>query len=387
MSVAKRIREVVDCISDVRCACDVKLALADILTISMCAILAGHEALDDMILYAEMNSDWLQKRFGIERLPSESTLRRVLKLVSPVELGQATLSLMQEAIGGSGDIIAIDGKAIRSTEKMAQLKRGMRILSAYDTQTSITLGQLEVGEKTNEIPVMLELLPLLEIGGRIITADAMHCQRKTCEAIIKGGGDYVFQVKKNQAELYEVIQGVMDKDIAEDPEALETAESYNQCHGRKEHRICYLERVDWLDGKETWAGLNLFIAVDRIVEEKGDLRTERSYYISSLLGTAHHILQIVREHWKIESMHWMLDVTFHEDACRVQDAVLQMNLNLLRKMALALHKNYLAALEASGAMKKEMRSLKQNMKRCNMNHRVLEAVILQDITFAKKQVE
>ena len=211
------------------------LALVDILTISICAILAGHEALDDIVLYEEMNSDWLKKRFGIERLPSESTLRRVLKLVSPVELGQATLALMQEAIGGSGDIIAIDGKAIRSTEKMAQLKRGMRILSAYDTQTSITLGQLEVGAKTNEIPVMLELLPLLEIGGRIITADAMHCQRNTCQAIIQGGGNYVFQVKKNQAELYEVIQGVMDKDIAEDPEAVETAESYNECHGRKEH--------------------------------------------------------------------------------------------------------------------------------------------------------
>jgi len=228
---------------------------------------------------------------------------------------------------------------------------------------------------------------LLEIGGRIITADAMHCQRETCRAVVKGGGDYVFQVKKNQPELYEVIQSVMDQAIEKEPEDLEMAESNNISHGRKEHRLCYIQRVDWLDGKETWAGLNLFIAVDRSVVEKGQERRERSYYISSLLGTAQHILQIVREHWKIESMHWMLDVTFHEDACRAQDAVLQMNLNLLRKLALALHKNYLAALAAAGAKQKEMRSIKQNMKRCNMSHRVLEAVILQDITVAKKTAE
>jgi predicted transposase YbfD/YdcC len=386
MSVTKQILEVVEGVSDARCACDVKIPLADILTLSMCAILAGNETIDDIVLYGEMNDTWLENRFGIKKVPSATTLRRVLKLVSPVELGQATLSLMQEAIGKNGDIIAVDGKAIRSTEKMAHLKRGMRILSAYDTQASMTIGQLEVGEKTNEIPVMLELLQLLEIGGRIITADAMHCQRETCKAIIKGGGDYVLQVKKNQPELYEVIRSVMDRDIQEEPEALEMAESYDVCHGRKEHRICYLERVDWLDGKESWEGLNLFIAVDRIVEEKDEVRTERSYYISSLLGTAQHHLQIVREHWKIESMHWMLDVTFHEDACRSQDAVLQMNLNLLRKMALALHKNYLAVLEASGSRKKETRSLKQNMKRCSMSHRVLEAVIMQDITLAKKQV-
>ena len=386
MSVTKQILEAVEEVSDARCACDVKIPLADILTLIMCAILAGNETIDDIVLYGELNDVWLESRFGIKKIPSETTVRRVLKLVSPVELGQATLSLMQETIGKNGDIIAVDGKAIRSTEKMAQLKRGMRILSAYDTQASITIGQLEVGEKTNEIPVMLELLQLLEIEGRIITADAMHCQRETCRAIIKGGGDYVLQVKKNQPELYEVIRSVMDRDIEDEPESLEMAESYNVCHGRKEHRICYLERVDWLDGKESWAGLNLFVAVDRIVEEKGAVRTERAYYISSLLGTARHHLEIVREHWKIESMHWMLDVTFHEDACRSQDAVLQMNLNLLRKMALALHKNYLAALEASGARKKEIRSLKQNMKRCSMSNRILEAVILQDITLAKKQV-
>ena len=384
MSVTKQLRKVVEEIRDDRCACDVKIPLSDILILTMCALLSGQDSVEDIALYAETNEDWLRDRFCIERIPSETTLRRVLKLVSPVELGQATLSLMRESIGGSGDILAIDGKAIRSTEKMAHLKRGLRILSAYDTQTSMTLGQLEVGEKTNEIPVMLELLPLLEIQGRIITADALHCQKKTCEAIVKGGGDYVLQVKKNQPELYEVISSYMGEEIESQSGVLEKAESEGTSHGRHEERCCYITRVDWADGLREWAGLNLFIAVDRRVTKKGVESFERAYYISSLLGTAEHILQIVREHWKIESMHWMLDVSFHEDACRVQDAVLQMNLNLLRKMALTLHKNYLEMLEKAGAKLKERRSVKQSMKRCCMNHRVLEAVILQQIYVAKK---
>ena len=364
MTVAKSIRETLDQIDDPRCACDVKIPLYDILAASIAAILCGQEDLRNMTDYIETHAEELKARFGITRIPSEATLRRVLSLISPQQFGLACLSLMQQSGQTPGDVIAVDGKAIRSTEKLKQLQRGLRVLSAYDVATSTVIGQLEVGAKTNEIPVFQALIPLLEIEGRIITADALHCQKRSCSLIIEGGGDYVFQVKKNQLELYDYVKTYMDDLIDEASEELSTCTTVDVGHGRREQRTCSIVRVDGLADLEDWSGLALFVAVDRLTEQQGQITEERSYYISSLLGTEVHLQQIIRDHWKIEAMHWMLDVTFHEDACRARNPQLQLNLNLLRKLALAVMRQYLQQQIAAGDKKAVRRSLRQQMNRC-----------------------
>lgn len=358
------LRDSIKDIDDPRCACDVKIPLYDILAVSMSAILSGQEDLRNIIDYAEMNAEALIDRFGLTRIPSEPTFRRVLSLIKPSQLGIACLSLMKQGGLGNGNIIAVDGKAIRSTAKLKALEHGLRVLSAYDVETGTVIGQLEVGEKTNEIPVFQALLPMLEISGRILTADAMHCQRRTCAMVIEGGGDYVFQVKKNQKELYEYIATYMDDYIARQDEDLSSYSSSEKGHGRIEHRTCYITRVDGIFELDSWSGLALFIALDRTTEQNGQASKERSYYISSLLGTAYHLWHIIRDHWKVESMHWMLDVTFHEDACRARDPNLQLNLNLLRKFALTMNRQYLKQLAAAGDKKAANRSVRQQMNRC-----------------------
>ena len=192
--------------SDARCACDVEIPLIDILFVLMFGVLAGYDNTEDIKNHADYFRDDLRQRFGVTRIPSESTLRRMLRLIRPEELGKATLQLMQEAFSHlEGDVIAIDGKAIRGSTIRGRLASQLRILSAYDTQLQMTIGSVEVGEKTNEIPGMLDVLPLFNFSGCIITADAMHCQKDTCRAIVSGDGDYVFQVKRNQKDLYEGV--------------------------------------------------------------------------------------------------------------------------------------------------------------------------------------
>lgn len=376
MTVTKQIQEMAKLIDDPRCQCDVKIPLFDILAIAIAFVMSGMTDFRKLATYLEDNGKKLMKRFHIKKIPSERTMRRVLAAIKPVQLGIALIFMLRQRLGSPGDIIAVDGKAIRSTERM--YKRGLRVLSAYDVECSMTIGQLEVGPKTNEIPVMLELLKLLELAGRIITADAMHCQKNTCTYIIEQQGDYVFQVKGNQPFLLEYIQVYMDDLISSKDPCLEIAQSKDKGHGRYEIRTCYIAPVPEDDALAGWSGLNIMIAVERRTRnlQTGEISYERSYYISSLLGTAKHLLQIIRSHWQIESMHWLLDVVFKEDACRVHDPNLQLNLNLLRKLALAIHKNFLAKKKAAEEKKYKRRSIIANMESCNRRVDFLIEVLL-----------
>lgn len=386
MSIKKDLLALSEELTDERCACDVKIALYDILVPIISAVLSGIQEINEMMEYVTHREADLNARFGIEQIPSESTIRRTLKLLKPYELGLATLRLMQQNIE-MGDQIAIDGKCIRSSQRYANLIGRLHILTAMDTQSGICLDQMNVSEKTNEIPVMLDLLACLAIDGRVITADAMHCQKKTCQVIRDREGDYILQVKGNQPELYEVVQTWMDASIEANDADMKQAIHEGRHGGRKEKRVTYVMPADvWPDGQQEWAGLKLFIAVDRITSVKGESRQERSYYISSLLGTADHILRAIRDHWLIESMHWHLDVSFQEEATRVQDPRTLMNLNILYKLAIALHRNYLAKLAAAGDKKAERRNVKSNMRKCSLSMTELIAVLTQNTDWVAEEL-
>lgn len=364
MTVKKEIEELLELVDDPRCLCDVQIPLFDILVIAIAFVMSGMTDFSELGLYLETHGDELKRRFEIQHIPSERTMRRVLAAIKPVQLGIALLYMLRRRIHTPGDVIAVDGKAIRSTER--KYERGLRILTAYDVAGSMAIGQLEVGPKTNEIPVMLELLSLLELSGRIVTADAMHCQKATCAQIIEQQGDYVLQVKGNQSALLEYTQVYMDDLISSGDPCLDKHRSASRGHGRYEVRTCYMAPVPEDDELAGWSGLRTMVAMDRETTDlaTGETSQERSYYISSLLGTSKHLSQIIRDHWQIESMHWSLDVVFQEDACRVRDPNLHLNLNLLRKLALSIHKNFLAKKKASGEKKFERRSMRLNMKAC-----------------------
>ena len=294
-------------IEDPRCACDIKYKLKDILILVMCATLCGQDSLERIVQYGEIKAEYLRKTFGIERTPSKSTLSRVLSTIDAKAVVSSIVSIMREMLGTSGRVVAIDGKAICSTANM-KTTQALHILTAYLTENGVTLGQVNVHEKTNEIPLMQDLLQMIQVKGKVVTADAMHCQTETCAKIIEAEGDYLLQVKGNQPDLLDNVKLFMDDMIKTDVNALDYAQTVEKNRGRHEERTCYVSSdVDWFDRKQAWQGLRQFAAIKRLVRKDDKETVEWHYYITSVGEEAEKILLYARDHWKIESMHWQLD--------------------------------------------------------------------------------
>ena len=183
------IRQNFNQITDERCQCDVKHKLTDVLILIMCATLCGIDTIADIVEYGEQKKAMLSENFGINKIPSESTVSRILSMVNAELIAVCIVNIMKELIGENGDIIAIDGKAICSTDTMKSYTRGLRIVTAYMVENGVSIGQLAVDSKSNEIPCVQELIDLINIENKIVTADAEHCQKETVSKIIKNNGD------------------------------------------------------------------------------------------------------------------------------------------------------------------------------------------------------
>ena len=338
----------------------VKYALADILTIVMCAVLCGLDTLGDLVIYARSKKEFLEKELGIKEIPSKATFARVLSAVNGKEVGDAILDILRMRFGTSGEVIAVDGRAIRSTAKSNNPHSALQILSAYMTNNGIVLAQEAIHEKTNEIPVFQEMLTYLDVAGKTVKADAMHCQRETCRRIVHLKGDYLFGLKENQPSVLEDVRLFFDNAGQEDLDCFQTMEKNA---GRIEKRICRkINDISWLN-EHKWPGLRSVFSIERTVEMHGHSSTETSFYISSCNHSPQHLMALAREHWKIESLHWLLDVTFSEDDCRFLSESAHRTMNSLRKFALALHKNFLAVCHKKSSIKAHMLSalLDQNL--------------------------
>lgn len=298
-------------IEDPRHQSYVQYSLADILIIIMCAVLCGLDTLGDLVIYAKNREEFLRKELGIAKIPSKATFARVLSMVDGKQIGAAMLDVLHSRFGTAGEVVAVDGKAIRSTSKPGEPHSALQILSAYITSNGIILAQESIHEKTNEIPVFQEMLTYMDIKGKTITADAMHCQRETCRKMIAHEGDYLFGLKENQPSLLEDIRLYFeDQSILDGWESSQTVEKNA---GRIEKRICRkIKDISWL-GNHEWPGLQSVFSIERIVDTRGKRTCETSYYISSLNISASRLMELAREHWEIESMHWLLEVTFSED--------------------------------------------------------------------------
>jgi len=264
----KEIREKFVCMEDWRHSGYVTYALADILVIVFCAILCGMKGLTEIHTYAENNAEYFQKALGMERMISRAELGRILACLDGDCAGKVMAELLQEKLGVSGKVIAVDGKAIRSTSKAGQAHSALQILTAYVTQTGVVLGQASIHEKTNEIPVFQKMLEFLNIEEKIITADAMHCQRATCEKIIAKKGNYVLGLKENQPSLYEDV--ALYYEDSGNEEELESFKTVEKNAGRIEKRICRkMNDASWLLPRHDWPGLKTAFCVERIVNARG----------------------------------------------------------------------------------------------------------------------
>ncbi len=356
-------------IEDTRHQSYVKHKLSHILMIVMCAVLCGLDELGDIVTFAENKAKFFKDNFGIEKIPSKPTISRVLSIIDGQKVAKVIIDIMKTEINESEKVIAVDGKAIRSTYKTDKPHSALQIITAYLTDSGVVLGQEKINEKTNEIPVLRQMLEYMNIKGKTITADALHCQKETCAKIIEKQGNYVLGLKENQKTLHDNIELYFKNEITN--KYLETFTTTEKNGGRIEKRICYkISDLSWLEERSSWAGLKTVFSVKRIVSTANKTTEEISYYISSQDVSAKELLFLSREHWKIESMHWMLDVVLSEDKCLFWNENAHITLNILRKYALLLHKQYISNLSKNVSVKK-------NMLNCLINDTFILKVISQ----------
>lgn len=351
----------------------VRHKLCDILSIVMCAVLCGMDQLCDIMAYAQNKADFLRTHFGIEQIPSKPTVSRVLSIIDGQKVAETIFAILQETLGTQGDVIAVDGKAIRSTSTAEHPHSTLQIITAYLTENGVVLGQEKIDEKTNEIPVFQRMLAYMNIKGKTITADALHCQRDTCAMITQRGGDYVLGLKGNQRMLHEDVELYFRE--LDDKGCVEEFSTLEKNGGRVEKRTCRkLKDITWLQERHDWPGLKAVFSVERTNSTTRKTTTETSYYIASTDASAKRLLCIAREHWNIESMHWLLDVVFSEDTSRFLSENAHLWLNVFRKYALAVQKKYVSSLPKKP-------SAKRHLMDCLLSDQTLLKVISETRTF------
>lgn len=318
-------------------------SVEEALTIVILGTLCGLQNLNQIHEWAvsQRVNEFLWNQFGIRKIPCYYWLLRLLKIVKPESLNGCCKKWAQTMIGEDWQryTLSFDGKTICSTGKMESYERPLQIISAHVAELGITIAQKTIEEKSNEIPAMQELVETLRIKGCMIVADALNCQKETAKAVIEGKGDYLLSVKDNQKTLKEDIEGYVQEEALR--ETMETHTTVEKNSGRVEKRAAYVShKIEWLAGKEEWANLACIGAIHTQFTSKEGESNEWHYYISSRKLTAKELLTHARLEWSVESMHWLLDVRFGEDFCRVEDRNVQQNLNMIRKIALNTMKDY-----------------------------------------------
>ncbi len=320
--------------------------LIDIIAIGICAVICGADSFVEMEEFGKAKREWFETFLDLENgIPSHDTFRRVFGKLKPSEFQRCFLAWIESVQEQTkGEIVAIDGKALRGTFERTTDKSAIRMVSAWATKNSLVLGQVKTSEKSNEITAIPRLLRLLEIEGCLVTIDAMGCQREIVEQIVEQKADYCISLKGNQGILHEEVREYFEWARAIDFKQIEYsyAESVEKDHGRIETRRCWsVEDVDWLNNKEEWKGLRSICAVEA---ERLELSTkkrsmETRYFISSLPSEAKELSRAVRKHWEIEnSLHWVLDVAFREDNCQIRTDNAAENFAMLRHIAVNLLK-------------------------------------------------
>ncbi len=326
---------------------NIRHPLSSILFIALCAVISGAESWEDIELYARSKQAWLLSLLPLPYgLPSDDTYRRVFSALSPEDFEQAFRKWIQTLVSSlAGDVIPIDGKRIRGAFRSGS-ENVIHQVSAWSCQHQLVLGQVKTHDKSNEITAIPELLALLDLEGATITIDAMGTPKAIAQQIVEQKGDYLLALKGNHENLYSSVTDYFNHlSTATGKQTRLPADEYTSVdkgHGRLEQRRCsVVQALDWLDERKEWKGLASIIRLEssREILATGECSQETRYYISSLTESAEVIERKIRSHWEIENkLHWMLDVSFAEDASTIHDENAAQNFSLLRKIALILLK-------------------------------------------------
>jgi len=326
-------------IEDPRLERQKKYPLINILIFTFVAILSDQSSWYQIEEFCLCQLDWFSQFLDISSgVPSHDTFRRVLSIVDTTHLETAIIQWLENQRADSSNqkrVISLDGKALRGTSWKID-ERKLYVLNGWDATEKKFIGQLTIGDKTNEITAAPKMLEALNLKNTVVTMDALLTQTEIAKKIIDGGGDYVMALKGNQGTLYEDIK-LYFSEIEKGMSCYRTVEKNR---GQVETRVCTeTKEIDWLLQKDKWPGLKSLYKLESEIFKDGKITKEERYYISSHDSGAQEKLNFSRSHWGIEnSLHRVLDVHFKEDACQVHDRTAAANLSALRKIALTLLK-------------------------------------------------
>lgn len=331
-------------IADPRRQCqNLKHRLEDIIVLGFCGVLAGCDDFVEIATWANLNSAFFRTFLELPHgIPSHDTFNRVFAVLKPTALQEVLLPWLLQRRGLPGDWVHVDGKTMRRTRSAAKNLGALHVVSAWAGQTGLTLGQVAVEAKSNEITAMPQLLQLLDLRQKIVTIDAMGCQKEIAQIVVDQKGDYVLAAKDNQPSLHAEIQTAFATAAEQGSMPHRVYRTEESGHGRDEQRtVQVLAARGHLSTSqlEAWVGVLSLVMVVRVVscQTTGMVSREVSYFISSLRPNARRIGSAIRGHWSIENgLHWVLDVVFREDARRLYDRTAAENVAFLNRLALSL---------------------------------------------------
>ena len=316
--------------------------LTDILIIAILSVIAGGKGWEDMENYGVSKYEWLEQfLFLPEGIPSADTFRRVFERINPKVFEQCFRRWVESIVDVVGaQVIPIDGKTLKGSYDRVLGKTALHLVSAWSSEYRLVLGQVKVADKSNEITAIPALLELLDIAGCIITIDAMGTQTAIASMIKDAQADYVLALKGNHPTLHEQVKVWFEQHLSKGFEGI--THDYDQRlekgHHRTEKRSCWcvpVSQLPTLHNQDAWSGLKCVVMVVRVRRLWNKTTREVQFYLTSLDCDARKLGQTIRLHWGVEnSLHWTLDVTFNEDACRVRTGHAPQNLSLLRRIAL-----------------------------------------------------
>ncbi len=365
-------------VGDPRCARGRLHQFVDILFIALSAMLAGADDAEAIEDFGDAHEEWLRQFLELPNgIPSQDTYLRVFAAIEPAAF-QAVFRdwvMGQRQTWGAGHI-AIDGKTLRGSFNTASGSKAIHMVSAWLSEEGLVLGQVKTAEKSNEITAIPELLRMLDVRGATVTIDAMGCQRAIAKQIVEGGGHYALAVKENHPTLCDNIRGFFQdaqrpqRPLDDPAPSMDKMREADAGHGRVEERTCWLSHdLSWVENRDQWEDLT---AIALVRAERHDLATGKSsiekrlFILSDPNATAAGFLRTIRGHWGIENkLHWVLDMTFGEDANRTRVGNAAANFSVLRHVTL----NLLRSVE-------DKRSIRKRRQRCGWDLDYLNAVLV-----------
>lgn len=312
--------------------------LDEVLLLCLLAVLAGAEAFVDIARFGEKKIDLLRRfRSFRDGTPSHDQLGDIFATLDADKFQRCFVSWVASLTGAAAEVIAVDGKTVRRSYQKKGAKAPIHMVSAFAARQRLVLGQVKVAEKSNEIVAIPALLGMLVIEGAIVSIDAMGCQRHIAEQIVDKKADYVLALKGNQGTLREDVElfaaeqqanGFKDTHVSRD-------QTVDGDHGRIETRTyTVFHDVDWLQERHDWPGLKAVVMVESTRELVDKVERETRFYLTSLVWLAHQIGPVIRSHWAIEnSLHWVMDMIFRDDECRVRTNHAPANFTTIKHMA------------------------------------------------------